>query len=75
MTDATAAKPLRPTAWRALGPLGLLIALLAGSVYLFGDASSSGPNQIALMLAAIPAALVGLRNGHPWATIERGAFG
>lgn len=68
-----AADPARPaTAVQALGPLGLLIALLAASVYLFGDASSSGPNQIALMLAAAAAALVGLRNGHRWAAIEQG---
>ena len=72
MTDP-AADPARPaTAVQALGPLGLLIALLAASVYLFGDASSSGPNQIALMLAAAAAALAGLRNGHRWAAIEQG---
>ncbi len=64
---------IRPaTTLQALGPLGLLIALLAGSVYLFGDGSSSGPNQIALMLAAAAAAVVGLRNGHPWPAIEQG---
>ena len=64
---------IRPaTALQAMVPLGLLIALLAGSVYLFGDGSSSGPNQIALILAGAAAALVGLRNGHPWPAIEQG---
>ncbi len=68
-----AANTIRPaTALQALGPLGLLITLLAGSVYLFGDGSSSGPNQIALMLAAVAGALVGLRNGHPWKAVEDG---
>ena len=60
------------TVAQALVPVGLLIGLLAGSVYLFGDGSSSGPNQIALVLAAAAAALIGLRNGHSWQVIERG---
>ena len=72
-TTQPAADTTRPaTALQAAIPLGLLIALLAGSVRLFGDASSSGPNQIALMLAAAAAALVGLRSGHPWTAIEQG---
>jgi NhaC family Na+:H+ antiporter len=72
MADTPAAHPRPATVAQALGPLGLLIALLAGSVYLFGDESSSGPNQIALILAAAAAALVGIRNGHPWPEIEQG---
>ena len=67
------ARPVRPaTLAQALVPVGLLIGLLAGSVALFGDASSSGPNQIALMLAAGAGAVIGLRNGHSWPAIERG---
>ena len=60
------------TLLQALAPVGLLVGLLATSVYLFGDGSSSGPNQIALILATGAAALVGLRNGHSWRTIEHG---
>ena len=56
MADDAAATARPATAAQAAGPLGLLIAILAGSVYLFGDASSSGPNQVALMLAAAAAA-------------------
>lgn len=71
--NAPAARPVRPaTLAQALIPVGLLIGLLAGSVTLFGDASSSGPNQIALILAAGAGALVGLRNGHSWPAMERG---
>ena len=67
------ARPVRPsTLAQAAVPVGLLVGLLAGSVALFGDASSSGPNQIALMLAAGAGAIVGLRNGHTWPAIERG---
>lgn len=50
----------------------MLILLLAASVYLFGDGSSAGPNQIALMLAAMAAALVGIRNGYDWNALQRG---
>ncbi|EJO92726.1 Na+/H+ antiporter NhaC [Ectopseudomonas mendocina DLHK] len=46
--------------------------LLGLSVYLFGDGSSSGPNQIALMSAAFVAGLVGLKNGLRWSDIEEG---
>ena len=60
------------TLTQALLPISLLVGLLATSVYLFGDASSSGPNQVALILAAGAAALVGLHNGHTWKAIEQG---
>ena len=61
-----------PGLGQALLPVLVLIGLLAASVYLFGDGSSSGPNQIALILAAAVAAIVGLRNGWRWKEIERG---
>ncbi|MDA1094495.1 MAG: Na+/H+ antiporter NhaC [Acidobacteria bacterium] len=71
--DRPPAHMLRPaTLAQAMVPVGLLMGLLAGSVALFGDASSSGPNQIALILAAGAGAVVGLRNGHSWPAIERG---
>ena len=53
-------------------PVLLLIGLLGSSVYLFGDGSSSGPNQIALILCTGVAAIVGLANGHRWMEIEAG---
>jgi NhaC family Na+:H+ antiporter len=56
--------------WLALLPLVLLMALLALSVSLFGDNSSYGPNQIALLLAAGVASLVGLRLGIYWSDLE-----
>ena len=56
--------------WLALLPLLFLITMLAGSVGLFGDNSSYGPNQIGLMLAAGVAALVGLYLGHAWKDME-----
>ncbi len=55
----------------ALLPLLFLIGMLAGSVGLFGDGSSYGPNQIALMLAAGVASLIGLRLGYTWKDMEQ----
>ena len=61
-----------PTIGQAMVPVSLLIVMLASSVYLFGDESSSGPNQIALILATGTAVLVALLNGHRWKDLERG---
>ena len=68
----TTPAPRAPTLTEALIPIIVLVALLAGSVVLFGDGSSGGPNQIALILAAGVATLMGARLGHPWASLERG---
>lgn len=69
MTQTTARYP---TIFDALIPLIVLGVLLASSVYFFGDDSSGGANQIALILAACVAGLVGLKNGHSWNDIESG---
>jgi len=61
-----------PTLALALLPVAVLIALLAASVYLFGDGSSQGPNQIALTLAAGVAIVIGVHLGYPWKELERG---
>ncbi|HEY0971663.1 MAG TPA: Na+/H+ antiporter NhaC [Gemmatimonadales bacterium] len=61
-----------PSLLQALLPIIVLVAMLAASVYLFGDASSSGPNQMALILSAAVAGVVGMRNGYTWSELERG---
>ena len=66
------AAPPEASLGQAVVPILLLIGLLGSSVYLFGDASSSGPNQIALILCTGVAAVVGLANGHRWTEIEAG---
>lgn len=66
------AEPRGPSFGNALAPVAALIVMLAASVYLYGDASSAGPNQIALMLSAGVAAVIGIANGHRWSAIERG---
>lgn len=56
----------------ALIPIVSLVIMLAMSVYLYGDASSSGANQIALILGACIAAIIGIKNGFKWKEIESG---
>ena len=70
-TDAT---PVRsaPSLGEALAPVVLMVSLLGCSVYLFGEDSSYGPNQIALMIAAGLAGLIGLRHGYRWDELEAG---
>ncbi|MDP4984854.1 Na+/H+ antiporter NhaC [Pseudoalteromonas tunicata] len=58
------------TIFDALLPVLFLICSLGGSVYLFGDSSSSGPNQIALLFSTAIALLIGLKNGFSWAVLE-----
>jgi NhaC family Na+:H+ antiporter len=53
----------------ALIPVVALILMLALSVYLFGSDSSSGPNQIVLILGAAIAAIIAFKNGHSWSSI------
>jgi len=54
-----AAKTARPPLWLSLLPLAALMGLLIFNVALFGDDATSGPNQIALLLAAMFAGLIG----------------
>ncbi len=61
-----------PSLLQSLVPVVVLVFLLAASVYLFGDGSSGGPNQIALMLGAMAAAIIGARNGYSWDELQRG---
>ncbi|MCF2947144.1 Na+/H+ antiporter NhaC [Paraglaciecola aquimarina] len=56
----------------ALVPIIILITLLGSSVYLFGDNSSFGPNQIALLISMGIAAIIGMKNGYSWEVIEEG---
>ena len=59
----------RPTLIDAIIPVVVLIFLLAFNVYIYGDESLSGSNQIALLLAGAVAAIVSFRLNVPWETI------
>ena len=56
----------------SLVPVAVLVVLLASSVALFGDGSSGGPNQIALILAAGTAIIIGVAHGYPWKVLQEG---
>jgi Na+:H+ antiporter, NhaC family len=62
MTRPAEPQPLSLTA--AIIPIAALIVLVSISFYLFGDAGALGPNQVALVVAAMVAVYVGWRNGH-----------
>jgi NhaC family Na+:H+ antiporter len=61
-----------PSRLQSLIPIVALVALLGASVFLYGADSSYGPNQIALIAAAMVAAAIGIRNGYRWKEIEDG---
>jgi len=65
--------PVRaPSLLQALLPILVLVLLLAGGVALFGADAAFGANQVALVLAAAVAALVGWRNGLGWDELQAG---
>jgi NhaC family Na+:H+ antiporter len=56
---------IRPlTMTEAAIPIVALIVLVGLSFYLFGDAGAKGPNQVALVLAAMIALVIGRRAGY-----------
>ena len=56
----------------ALAPIIGLIILLTINVTVYGSASLDGANQLALLLAAGLAAILGIKNGNKWPTILNG---
>lgn len=72
ISESSKSAPLEATLNQALIPVFLLVVLLGSSVYLFGTDSSTGPNQIALILCTAVAIVIGIRNGHKWKDLEVG---
>lgn len=60
-----------PSMLDALTPIVALVIMLAMAVTFFGDNSSYGPNQIALLLAMGVAIVIGIKNGFTWHSIEK----
>lgn len=56
--------------WVAVVPVALLVALLGADVVFFGEDSSYGSNQIALLLAALASGGLGMARGIKWDTIR-----
>lgn len=61
-----------PSILDAMIPIVLLVVMMFSAVLLFGEDSSYGPNQIALLIGMFLAAAIGLKNGHSWKDIEKG---
>jgi Na+:H+ antiporter, NhaC family len=55
----------------ALIPLIALVVMLSTAVIYFGDNSSYGPNQIALLIAMGIAIVIGIKNGYSWQSMEK----
>jgi NhaC family Na+:H+ antiporter len=60
-----------PSMVDAFIPVIALVLMLGAGVAYFGDNSSYGPNQIALLLSMGIAIVIGLKNGHAWAELEK----
>lgn len=61
----------QPSFLDAFIPVFVLVILLSASVYIFGNDSSYGPNQIALFVATAVAVIIGLKNGYRWEAMEK----
>jgi NhaC family Na+:H+ antiporter len=74
MTDRSTndGRPIKPaTRLDLVLSIGLTVLLLSLSVIIFGSDSSSGANQIALVVGAVIATAIGIKNGHSWKVIEQ----
>lgn len=71
MTGTTEPQPL--SLIEALIPVASLILLVALSFYLFGDGGSSGPNQVALVVATMIAVVIARRRGFSLETLTEAA--
>ena len=70
MSNVTEKKPV--TLLAALLPIILLVGLLAVNVLYYGDNALSGANQMALLLSAAIASVVGMYFGFSWEELQRG---
>jgi NhaC family Na+:H+ antiporter len=61
----------QPGILSATTPVLVLVVSLGTAVALFGDATTGGPAQIALILAGIIAGLIGIRHGISWNELEK----
>src|SRR5689334_19192424 len=64
-----------PSLADAIIPLIALALLIGGSLALFGLDALDGPIQVALLMCAMIAALIALKNGHTWEDVQRAGQG
>ena len=72
MTRPEQPQPLTLT--ESIIPVVSLIVLVALSYFLFGDAGANGPNQVALVVAAMIAVFIGWRRGHTLESLREAAI-
>lgn len=72
-SPSDAARPASVT--DAIVPLIALALLIALSLALFGLDALDGPLQVALILCCAVAALIALKNGHPWTAVQQAGQG
>ncbi len=65
--------PRPPSMLDALVSVGLLIGFIVAAIYLYGGDAIGGPIQVALVLSALFAGLIGLKNGHSVDKISKAA--
>jgi NhaC family Na+:H+ antiporter len=71
VTDSDEQQRVRePSLADAVIPLVTLVVLIGGSLALFGLDALDGPIQVALVLCAMVAALIVLKNGHRWEDVQ-----
>ena len=58
----------------ALLPILVLVGLLSLNVAFYGDMATSGPNQIALIISAAVASIIGIYHGHALHDLLKGAI-
>lgn len=56
----------------ALVPIAVLVFLLGMNVWIYGEDATYGPNQIALLIAAAFAAIIGFSLNYSWKKLEKG---
>jgi len=72
MAEAEIKRPVRePSLFDSILPLIVLVAVIGGAIALFGLDALDGPIPAGLMLCAMVAALIILKNGHPWEEIQK----
>jgi NhaC family Na+:H+ antiporter len=69
--ELTAHEGRAPSYLDAVTPLIVLALLVSGAVALFGLNAMDGPIQVAMMLSAMVASVIILKNGHSWDSISQ----
>src|SRR5690349_23251702 len=64
-----------PSLADALIPLATLAVLIVGALALFGLDALDGPIQVALLLCCGVAALIAMKNGHPFSSVQEAGRG